>query len=189
MKYMNTSKFKKMYEDVIYVSKITRVKNKKIRIILTVILANLVAAVDIGLILVFAAVIADSYQSDNVLSFIVIIFLNNKFLIPLLVVFRFVFVYAQSINMKMLELEIHKNLRVHLLKEVFDKSNYSISDAYFYVNELTGHITFFYGGITSFLMSFVQIFAYGYYLFDSNYQTLFFFWAQFFCYIIPLQRS
>ena len=78
MKYMNTSKFKKMYEDVIYVSKITRVKNKKIRIILTVILANLVAAVDIGLILVFAAVIADSYQSDNVLSFIVIIFLMTK---------------------------------------------------------------------------------------------------------------
>ncbi len=188
MKYMNTSKFKKMYEDVIYVSKITKVKNKKIRIILTVILANLVAAVDIGLILVFAAVIADSYQSDNVLSFIVIIFLNNKFLIPLLVVFRFVFVYAQSINMKMLELEIHKNLRVHLLKEVFDKSNYSISDAYFYVNELTGHITFFYGGITSFLMSFVQIFAYGYYLFDSNYQTLFFFLGSIILLYYPLTK-
>ena len=77
--------------------------------------------------------------------------------------------------MKSLELEIHKNLRVHLLKEVFDKSNYSVSDAYFYVNELTGHITFFYGGVTAFFMSLIQIFAYGYYLFDSNYIVLFFF--------------
>lgn len=175
MNYMNLSKLKKMYEDVIYVSRITKVKNKKLRIILTVILANLVAAVDIGLILVFSAVIADSFQPDNILSFLVDIFLNNKFLIPVLVIFRFLFVYGQTINMKSLELEIHKNLRVHLLKEVFDKSNYSVSDAYFYVNELTGHITFFYGGITAFFMSLIQIFAYGYYLFDSNYQTLFFF--------------
>ena len=116
MNYMNFSKLKKMYEDVIYVSRITKVKNKKLRIILTVVLANLVAAVDIGLILVFSAVIADSFQSDNILSFLVDIFLNNKFLIPVLVIFRFIFVYGQTINMKSLELEIHKNLRVHLLK-------------------------------------------------------------------------
>jgi len=172
---MNFNKLKKMYKDVIYVSRITKVKNKKLRIILTVVLANLVAAVDIGLILVFSAVIANSFQSDNILSFIVDIFLDKKYLIPLLVIFRFVFVYAQTINMKSLELEIHKNLRVHLLKEVFDKSNYSVSDAYFYVNELTGHITFFYGGVTAFFMSIIQIFAYGYYLFDSNYKILFFF--------------
>ena len=50
---MRLNKFKKMYEDVIYVSRITKVKNKKLRIILTVVLANLVAAVDIGLILFF----------------------------------------------------------------------------------------------------------------------------------------
>ena len=172
---MRLNKFKKMYRDVIYVSRITKVKNKKLRIILTVVLANLVAAVDIGLILVFSAVIANSFQSENILSFIVEIFLDNNYLIPLLVVLRFVFVYAQTINMKSLELEIHKNLRVHLLKEVFDKSNYSVSDAYFYVNELTGHITFFYGGVTAFFMSLIQIFAYGYYLFDSNYIVLFFF--------------
>ena len=131
------TKLKNMYSDIMYVSRITKVKKKKIRIIITVILANLVAAVDIGLILVFSAVITGSFQSENILSFVVEIFINYKFLIPLLVVFRFVFTYAQTINMKTLELEIHKNLRVHLLKEVFDKSNYSISDAYFYVNELS----------------------------------------------------
>ena len=76
------------------------------------------------------------------LSFIVDIFLKYRFLIPILVVARFVFVYIQSINLKMLELEIGRKLKKRLLEEVFSKSNYSISDAYFYVNELTGHVTF-----------------------------------------------
>ena len=169
------TKFKNIYSDIMYVSRITKVKKEKIRIIITVILANLVAAVDIGLILVFSAVITGSFQSENILSFVVEIFINYKFLIPLLVVFRFVFTYAQTINMKTLELEIHKNLRVHLLKEVFDKSNYSISDAYFYVNELSGHITFFYTAVAAFFMSIIQIFIYGYYLIDSNLTVMFYF--------------
>ena len=132
-----------MYKDVLYVSKITNTRNKKIRILLTVVLSNLVAAVDIGLILIFSAIITDEFQSDNILSFLVEIFLNNRFLIPILVLSRFVFVYIQSINLKLLELEIGRNLKKRLLEEVFSKSNYSISDAYFYVNELTGHVTFF----------------------------------------------
>ena len=137
-------KLNSMYKDVLYVSKITNTRNKKIRILLTVVLSNLVAAVDIGLILIFSAIITDEFQSNNILSFLVEIFLNNRFLIPILVLARFVFVYIQSINLKLLELEIGRNLKKRLLEEVFSKSNYSISDAYFYVNELTGHVTFFY---------------------------------------------
>ena len=52
-------KLKIMYEDIIYVSRITKTKKKKLRIVLTVILSNLVAATDIGLILIFSAIIAD----------------------------------------------------------------------------------------------------------------------------------
>ena len=104
-------KLNSMYKDVLYVSKITNTRNKKIRILLTVVLSNLVAAVDIGLILIFSAIITDEFQSNNILSFLVEIFLNNRFLIPVLVLARFVFVYIQSINLKLLELEIgRKNL-------------------------------------------------------------------------------
>ena len=120
-------KLNSMYKDVLYVSKITNTRNKKIRILLTVVLSNLVAAVDIGLILIFSAIITDEFQSDNILSFLVEIFLNNRFLIPILVLSRFVFVYIQSINLKLLELEIGRNLKKRLLEEVFSKSNYSIS--------------------------------------------------------------
>jgi ABC-type bacteriocin/lantibiotic exporter with double-glycine peptidase domain len=169
------NKIRSAYKDVMFVSKITNTKNKKLRISLTIILANGVAAVDILLILVFTSIITNSVQSGNILGFVLETFLRFKFLIPILVIFRFIFVYIQSINMKDLEFTINRNLKVLLLDEVFDKSNYSISDAYFYVNELTGHLTFFYANLTAFLMSTIQIFAYSYYLVNSDISTLFYF--------------
>ncbi len=169
------SKLKAAYKDIMYVSKITKTKNKKIRIFITIILANAVAAADILLILVFTSIITNKIESGNILAFFINIFLDYKYLIPLLVVFRFIFVYMQEINMKDLEFNINRNLKVRLLGEVFDKSNYSISDAYFYVNELTGHITFFYANFTVFLMSVIQIFAYSFYLVSADTKTLLYF--------------
>ena len=180
-------KLKIMYRDILYVSKITDTRNKKIRILLTVVLSNFVAAVDIGLILIFSAVITNEFQSDNMLSFIVDIFLKYRFLIPFLVVARFVFVYIQSINLKMLELEIGRKLKKRLLEEVFSKSNYSISDAYFYVNELTGHVTFFYQHLTGFINSIIQVAIYSYYLIDSDSTTLIYFLGGILVLYFPLQ--
>ena len=180
-------KLNSMYKDVLYVSKITNTRNKKIRILLTVVLSNLVAAVDIGLILIFSAIITDEFQSNNILSFLVEILLNNRFLIPLLVLARFVFVYIQSINLKLLELEIGRNLKKRLLEEVFSKSNYSISDAYFYVNELTGHVTFFYQHLTGFINSFIQVAIYSYYLIDSDPATLIYFLGGMLILYFPIQ--
>ena len=180
-------KLKIMYRDVLYISKITDTRNKKIRILLTVVLSNFVAAVDIGLILIFSAVITNEFQSDNMLSFIVDIFLKYRFLIPFLVVARFVFVYIQSLNLKMLELEIGRKLKKRLLEEVFSKSNYSISDAYFYVNELTNHVTFFYQHLTGFINSIIQVAIYSYYLIDSDSTTLIYFLGGIVVLYFPLQ--
>lgn len=166
---------KVMYQDIIYVSRITKTKNKKIRILFSVFLSNVVAGLDISLILIFSTIITDQFQSDNFLNSFIEIFLNNKFLIPFLVIFRFVAIYIQNLNLKLLETDIDRNLKVHLMAEVFDKSNYSISDAYFYVNVLTSHLTFFYSNITAFLMGFVQTLAYTYYLINSNPNTLVYF--------------
>jgi len=180
-------KLKIMYRDVLYISKITDTRNKKIRILLTVVLSNFVAAVDIGLILIFSAVITNEFQTDNILSFIVDIFLKYRFLIPFLVIARFVFVYIQSINLKMLELEIGRKLKKRLLEEVFSKSNYSISDAYFYVNELTSHVTFFYQHLTGFINSIFQVTIYSYYLIDSDPTTLIYFLGGILVLYFPLQ--
>ena len=38
---------------------------------------------------------------------------------------------------------VTRNIKVQLLTEVFEKRNYSVADAYFYLNQLSGHIAFF----------------------------------------------
>ena len=111
-------KLKTYRKDIIYASKLTKTERKKARIILTVILSNLMAAADIGIILIFTSIITDSFQSDNALSFLVQIFLDFKFLIPLLILFRFLILFAQTYNMKSLEMSIERNLKVYLLNEV-----------------------------------------------------------------------
>ena len=105
-------KLKQMYEDVLYVSKITKTKNKKIRILLTVALGNLIAGVDIAIIILFSSIITGDVQEDNILFSFVNLFLESKFLIPVLVVIRFILVYVNSIIMKVLEIGINRNLQV-----------------------------------------------------------------------------
>ena len=50
------------------------------------------------------------------------------------------------------------------MKEVFEKSNYSVADAYFYVNELSRNVSYFYGSIASSMNYFLQILVYSLYL-------------------------
>ena len=56
--------------------------------------------------------------------------------------------YIEKMNLQSLQLTVRENLRVHLLDEVYKKGNYSLSDATFYVNELTNHISYFYSALT-----------------------------------------
>jgi ATP-binding cassette subfamily B protein len=168
-------KLKTYRKDIIYASKLTKTERKKARIILTVILSNLMAAADIGIILIFTSIITDSFQSDNALSFLVQIFLDFKFLIPLLILFRFLILFAQTYNMKSLEMSIERNLKVYLLNEVFERGNFSIADAYFYTNQLAGHVTFFYGALTSLLNVSIQIIGFTTYLIISDSTTLLYF--------------
>ena len=50
------------------------------------------------------------------------------------------------------------------MEEVFDKNNYSVADAYFYVNELSRHVSYFYGSLASSLNYSLQIIVYSIYL-------------------------
>ena len=165
--------FKKIYQDVLYVSKITKTNNKKVIIFVAVVLAQLTAISDILLILFFTAIITGEINIDNFFSPLTQIITNFKFILPFIVVFRFSFIYFQSITLKKLELGVQENLKVHLLKEVFEKRNYSIADAYFFINELSSHVSFFYSNLASFLNSFLQIIAYLIYLVIADSRTIF----------------
>ena len=61
---------------------------------------------------------------------------------------------------------------MYLVNEVFEKRNYSVADAYFYINILSGHVSFFYSNVAGFLNSLLQIVAYSIYLFLSDSSTI-----------------
>ncbi len=163
---------KKIYADVIYVSKITGTNNKKLIIIIAVILSQLTAAADIALILFFSSLITGSFNDNNFFTPLVELVLNFKIILPGIVILRFLFIYLQSITLKNLELNIQENLKVYLLTEVFEKRNYSVADAYFFINVLAGHVSFFYSNLASFLNSTLQIFAYTIYLVIADSRTI-----------------
>ncbi len=166
------SKLKKIFSDILYVSKITKTGNKKLIILTAVILSQLSAATDIGIIIFFAASITGDYDSENIFGNLTELVLEYAFILPVLVVLRFAFIYFQSMSLKNLELNVQHNLKVFLLEEVFDKRNYSVADAYFYINILSGHISFFYSNLTSFINSSLQITAYTIYLIIADSRTI-----------------
>ena len=83
------SKFKNILRDIIFVSRISKTKNKKLLIITSVILTQVAAYTDIGIIVIFSAIIVDQYTGIEFLNNIISIFVNNVYFLPLLVVLRF----------------------------------------------------------------------------------------------------
>mgnify|MGYP001495967950 CR=1 FL=1 len=163
---------KKIIKDIFYVSKLTQTKNKKATIGIAVILSQLTAATDVIIIVLFASFITGSGYDNPLLNKLLEIILEYKYIFPVLVLFRFLFIYLQSMSLKNLELSIQKNLKVYTINEVFEKRNYSVADAYFYINILSGHISFFYSNVANFINSFLQIIAYSIYLFLSDSRTI-----------------
>ena len=90
-------KYKELFKDILYVSKLTNVNRKKIRILLSVILANTIVFSDIGIILVFASLLDSSAAESN---FVVEYIKDNLYLLPLIVLGRFIL--NQSLLVRMM---------------------------------------------------------------------------------------
>ena len=163
-------KGKRLVRDILFVSKITNVNKKKRTIIGAVILAQISALTDIFIIIFFSILITGDYP--EVLSSIVDEFETLKFFIPVVVVLRFLFHYLQGVILKNLELNVNRNIKTYLLTEIFEKRNYSVSDAYFFMNTLSGHLAFFYSNAAAFLNGLLQMSAYLVYLIYSDSRTL-----------------
>ena len=95
-------KVKKILDDVIFVSKLTNVKNKKIRILFSVVLANLTVLIDILVILIFSNFFSDGLSFDNsIINF----FIDKVSLLPLIIILRFGIVLLDRLNLKSLHLK------------------------------------------------------------------------------------
>jgi len=163
---------KTIFKDVLYVSKITGTQRKKILIITSVLCSQLAVIVDVFLIGLFAYLIADQKTNIEFVDKIASFFELNRFLILFVVVTRFFFLFLQSYILRRIEFTVTKNLKEFILRRIFERRTYSISDAYFYTNDLSGHIGYFYSNFASFLNSCINIFVFTSYLLVSNYEVL-----------------
>ncbi|MBH19468.1 MAG: hypothetical protein CL851_03485 [Crocinitomicaceae bacterium] len=161
---MNT-KLKNFISDLFTVSKLTRTKNKKLSITALALVLNLLILSDILIILFFTKLFSDEIGITN--SFIDLI-LSFELLFPVAVFSRFFLNYIQVWLTTKLQLDIENNLRIHLLEEIFKKGNYSISDAYFYVNTISSQVGYFYSTLALFLGSLLQIIIFTVYLIFTN---------------------
>ena len=147
---------KTLFEDVLYVSKITGTQKKKLLIVTSVLCSQLAVLVDVFLIGLFAFLIADQKTNIEFVDEIATYFDSNRYLILLIVLLRFIFLFLQSYILRRIEFTVTKNLKEFILRRIFERRTYSISDAYFYTNDLSGHIGYFYSNFASFLNSCIQ---------------------------------
>jgi ABC-type multidrug transport system fused ATPase/permease subunit len=163
------SKFNVLSKKILYVSKLTKIKNKKLRILLSVFLANMAVALDVVIIVVFASLLNGeiSYENSFIIGLLEFI-ISQKALLPIFVFLRFTFLFLEKLNIEKLGLDVVVSLRAYLMKEAFNKGNLSISDSYFYINQVSGHVSFFYRSFAAFINSLIQILGYSIFLFFSE---------------------
>tara|TARA_B100001540_G_scaffold305286_1_gene316031 strand:+ start:1714 stop:3330 length:1617 start_codon:yes stop_codon:yes gene_type:complete len=165
-------KFKKIFKDIVFISKITKVTKKKIRLILSVGLSNITVLADILIILVFASLLSSDQNKDSVYFQVISFILDNLYLLPILVIFRTIIVLFEKMNIHTLQLQVEKNLKLHILNEIYKKGNYSIADATFYVNTLSGHLSYFYGALAAMANALIQIIVYSSFLIYADIETI-----------------
>ena len=110
-------KIKQYFDEIIYISRITKVTKKRLRIFFSVILSNLTVVLDIAIIIFFAYILTGE-TTDN--EFIVY-FLERIYFLPIIVFLRFLSNFVEKMNILSLQLQVEKNLRVYLIKEVYKK--------------------------------------------------------------------
>lgn len=182
------SKFKKVITDVLYVSKVTQTKNKKKLTILSVVFSQLSAYFDVAIVIIFSALLANQYPQTNLVEKTLDFVLSSPAIIVLIVLLRFFFQYFQKTIIYKIELSVNRNLKVYLLKEIFDKRNYSVADSYFYINVLSQHVSYFYSSFANFLNNFLQALVYLMFLILSNTSSLLVFFSGIVILFFPFKK-
>ena len=165
-------KYKDIFEDILYVSKLTKTKNKKVLIFTSISLSQVSAGIDLLLIATFASLIASQLTNIEVINSILELIDQNRILIVLLVISRYSVAYLQSAILKKIELSSTVSLRVYLFSKVLEQRNFSNADAWYFINTLSSHIAFFYSNFAQFLNYLLQALAYVVYLVISDTQLI-----------------
>jgi ABC-type bacteriocin/lantibiotic exporter with double-glycine peptidase domain len=179
---------KKIIIDVLYVSKLTNIKNKKRLIIVSVLLSQIVVFADVALIIIFSSLITNQVSDVESFSKYVEFILQNKILLFPIIGARYICNYFQNMILKKLEQKVWKNLRIYFMSEMLSRRSYSTGDAYFYINTLTMHIGYFYSNFANLANSLLQIVAYAAYLIIVDIQVVSIFGAGLLLIAFPIQK-
>ena len=118
----------------------------------------------------------DKVSYDNPLIVEGLNLLTNSYIwLPLLVVLRFLFLFGEKINLEWLTLNVTENLRLYLMKQVFIKGNLSTNDSYFYITQVSVHVSQFYRTFAVFINSALQIIGYSLFLLFTDSEIFSFF--------------
>ena len=176
--------FQKSLINIKNASRLIKVKNKKLKIIYSVFLSNLVVLLDLGIIYLFTSFFQDVILPNS------INFINLdqiKLFLPFLIILRFVVIYLDTMNIHNLRLSIEEKLKIDFLNEVFLRGNFSTSDSYFFVNTLCNHVANFYQNFSILITSFVKILLFTSFLLFTQPSTVLYFFIGFIVLVIPLR--
>lgn len=173
---MMLKKFTDLYKKIVYISKLTSVGKKKLRIFLSVLLSNLAVLFDIILIVSFSTLLTDKVSYDNPLILNGLNILISSYIgLPLLVMLRFLFLFGEKMNIESLTLNVQENLKLYLMKQIFIKGNLSTNDSYFYITQVSVHVSQFYRTFAVFINSALQIIGYSLFLLFTDSEIFTFF--------------
>ena len=187
MKY-RIKQLRKVLSDVLYVSKQTGTTNKKVTILLAIFASNLTAILDIAIILILTLFFTGEFETFRTIELAINFLDNNMFLLPLVIIVRFSSKLFQNYLIKTLEVTVMKNLKVNVMTQIFKEKDFSTSDAFFYTNQITTHVSFFYSSLTNFLNFLLQAIVYFLYLLFSNPTMVSAFAAGVLLLIIPIKK-
>lgn len=172
--------FRNIYE----ISKLLTVKNKKLKIIYSVSLSNAVVFFDL-LIIYLLTSFFQPVELPLILKDIDIS--EVRVFLPVVIFFRFLVIYLDTMNIHNLRLDIEESLRENFLDEIFLRGNYSISDSYFFINTLCVHVSTFYQNFTILLTSIVKISLFSVFLLTTETSIFFYFVLGILFLFIPLR--
>jgi ABC-type multidrug transport system fused ATPase/permease subunit len=158
-------KIKLFFINLGLVSRATSTSKKKLKIFISIILTNFIVFSDIIIIL---------FVSSFFTELVVPEFLNaigifeNNLLFPIFVLLRFLCIYIDKVNIFGLQFEIEKNLRKYMIRQIFNKGNYSISDTYYFVNTISVQVAAFFKTLANLLSSGLQVIIFTSYLLFTN---------------------
>ena len=85
---------KKTINEIVYISSITKVTKKRLRIFLSVLLSNSTVLLDISIIIFFSYILTGEVTDNRIINF----FVERIYFLPIIVVLRFTSNFVERIN-------------------------------------------------------------------------------------------